>query len=681
MQILTADTVSPRHEPAYLANGLIGLRVPSLPTAIGKAYVNGYTGMSPELNSETYEPCPYPLGLDIVVGETTARKFPNLLQFQEQQLDMRSGELTSCFMMHTGAGSISVEVLTLCSRSLPTLVMQQVKVRVDQAMALTLEARIDHAGLPGQLLRQYGPQRQSDGIVHYQSRGDLGSVGLAYWAELVSCDCDLQERCHNNFGHEEDAVRTLFKINAEPGAIYRVQQLAAVVPSELHCEPHWQAHRVITTARELGFAQLRAANQEAWNSVWKGRLQIHCNDSRWQEMADAAHFYLHSSCHQASIFSVAPFGLSDNYRYGGRVFWDTETFMFPPVLLTQPEAARAMLDYRFRLLDDARRTAVSWGRRGLQFPWQSLRRGVEMTSYYTDGHVEYHNSFDIAYAFLQYAWASGDDWFRRERTWPVVQGVADWTTSLVRKTARGYEIHALTGPDEMRHYIDNNAFTNIMARIILREAQKLSRQLGYTPPRLWATVEAGLYIPMRDQVIWKNDSYEDDGGVCIPETLVAYFPYGYQHNAEVDQATYKWYLDRVHTYLGGPMFSALCGVWAARLGNRRLSRDMFEAGVLCSIQKPFHLFGEAAPGKENDIPWGGSQDTCFLSNLAGFLMSGMYGLTGLQLSDQDPQQWCRRPIVMPEGWQGIEVEQLQLRGQSARLTARHGAAHAVLQFD
>jgi len=67
--------------------------------------------------------------------------------------------------------------------------------------------------------------------------------------------------------------------------------------------------------------------------------------------------------------------------------------------------------------------------------------------------------------------------------------------------------------------------------------------------------------------------------------------------------------------------------------------------------------------------------------MGGFLISCMYGLTGLRLGPGDPSEWCARPVVMPELWDGVEIERLHVRGRDASLHAKHGDAQATLELD
>ena len=129
--------------------------------------------------------------------------------------------------------------------------------------------------------------------------------------------------------------------------------------------------RLVAMARHQGFDVLRSDNQDEWRELWKSRINLIGAERRWQEMADAAFYYLNSSVHASSPASTSIFGLATwkNYHYYfGHVMWDIETFILPVLSLIQPHAAAAMLDYRFRSLGAARANAQLVGRRGLQFP-------------------------------------------------------------------------------------------------------------------------------------------------------------------------------------------------------------------------------------------------------------------------------------------------------------------------
>jgi protein-glucosylgalactosylhydroxylysine glucosidase len=430
---------------------------------------------------------------------------------------------------------------------------------------------------------------------------------------------------------------------------------------------------------------LRQENRAAWAELWRGRVVLLGADRRWQALADAAAFYLHSSVHPSSPSSTHIFGMAQwhNYHYYyGHVMWDLEAFALPPLLLTQPDAARSMLDYRSRSLPAARANARMNGFRGLQFPWESSPRfGQEATPGAATGAAsEHHVSLCVALAFARYAHVTGDEQFRREQAWPVLSGVAEWLTSRVVRTKRGYELQRMMGIAERQQPANNDAYVIMQAHVVLREAIACAAMLGERAPAAWSEIAAGLVLPCneRTQVILSHDGFhpnEEKG--ATPGALAGLFPIGYQASEQVEQATIRYYLARADDYIGSPMLSSLYGVWAARLGDRALSARLFEEGYAAFVSDRFLNTHEYRDDRFPEQPPAGP----FYANLGGFLLGLLFGLPGLNLGAGEPQSWCERPVVMPELWDGVEVERIWVHGRPAQLLARHGDSHATITVD
>jgi hypothetical protein len=145
----------------------------------------------------------------------------------------------------------------------------------------------------------------------------------------------------------------------------------------------------------------------------------------------------------------------------------------------------------------------------------------------------------------------------------------------------------------------------------------------------------------------------------------------------VEHATITYYLDRADEYLGSPMLSALYGVWAARLGDRARAARLFEEGYAAFVCDRFMNTHEYRDDKFPEQTPAGP----FVANLAGFLLGCLYGLPGLRLGPGAPASWRERPVMLPEGWDAIEVERAWVRGRPARLLARHGDPCARLDIE
>jgi hypothetical protein len=436
---------------------------------------------------------------------------------------------------------------------------------------------------------------------------------------------------------------------------------------------------------DLGFEELRRENRAAWADLWKGRVHLVGADPMWQGLADASLFYLLSSVHPSSPASTSIFGLArwrDYHYYYGHVMWDIEFFSVPVLTLLYPDAARTLLEYRSSVLPAARANAKLNGYRGLQFPWESGPTHGEESSPGKGkaSHHEDHVSGDVAWAFGQFVDLTGDLGFAREHAWPVLQGVADWIASRVTATERGYELRRSMGIAERERQADNPAFTNIGAVVVLQQATTVGNRLGEDVDPQWAAIAGKLVIPRdaRTRSLRSHDGHrltETKG--ATPDPLAGLFPLGYQTDERTEAATIRAYLEVADEYLGSPMLSALYGVWAAWTGDRARSLALFERGFARFTTGRFLQTLEYDPAVFPEQGRAGP----FFANLSGFLQGLLFGLPGLHIDGGDAQRWPRRRVVLPTGWNAIEVDRVWVRGRPARLTARQGAERAELALD
>lgn len=671
----------PEYIPAYLSNGLIGLRAGPIPLVEGLAIVNGLAQLDPVELGEGFARGPYPIGGDVEVDGEPLSARREQARFVEQVYDFECGELTSRSRFRAGDVDADVTVLTICSRSLPSVVVQQVLVSVDRPCRLTLTARVDPRGLEGRWLSRSTRTPDSDeevvdGFLEWETHGALSTCGAAYVTRFDGGD----EFERSRETHDEMApLATSYAVDARPGREYVLHQFTSLVPSQLHHEPDRQAARLAAMAAQRGFARLRDENRAAWEEIWKGRIRLVGAGRRWQALADAAFYYLHASAHSSSIFSTSMFGLAywPNYHYyRGHVMWDIETFAYPTLLLTAPEAAHGLLRYRLERLRAARHNAAMYGYRGLQFPWASgPRHGEEVIRLSAPRIVfEQHVGLSVAHAFAQYADVTGDREFLADEAWPVLQGVAEWLVSRAVRTERGFEIREVIGIAEQTDPVDNNAYVNMAARVVLAEAAGAARRLDRPVPPSWQDIGEHLFLPVDPRgVIRNHDRFtgrERDLAGATPEALAGFFPFGHPAEPEVERATTRFYLRKAERFVGNPMLSAILGVHATRIGDREQALRLFETGYADFVQPPYSETNEFSAVRFPDKPRVGP----FMANLGGFLISCLFGLPGLRPGPEEPAAWFRRPVILPEGWDAIEVERVHVRGGTARLMARQGDA-------
>ncbi|MDB5455747.1 MAG: glycoside hydrolase family 65 central catalytic [Caulobacter sp.] len=664
-----------RELPAYVANGLIGLRVRDTPLTSGMALISGYTGEHHERQIEAAAVAPYPVAGDLALDGVWLSDLPHQIDALEQAYDFFTGELTTRFTFAAAGRVARVEVITFCSRRDPTLVCQEIAVTVDKACDLGLRAIVDASGCDGRALKHARAtpgeaEPATDGSLLWESAGGLSTCGVATVTELLGAGDQEPARPPLR----DHRLVTEYRLRARAGRAVRLRQIASLIPQIMHDLPDQQAVRLAAKARADGFDKIRAENRAAWDELWKGRIRLQGAGARWQGLTDAAFFYLNTSAHASSPASTSIFGLAtwhDYHYYFGHVMWDIEAFAVPPLSVLQPQAARALLDYRSAHLDGAARNAQLMGRRGLQFPWESAPRSGQEAAPMpgTAAWHEDHVSLDVARAFSLHGDVTGDAEFVRTQVWPVLSGVCEWLTTRVTKTRRGYAIAESMGIAEREQPVDNAAFTNMGAVVVLRATIALAERLGLAADPLWSRIADGMAIPRRGKAVVSHDDYrtnEEKG--ATPDPLMGIFPFGFPLEPDVEQATLALYLEQAQAYIGSPMLSALYGVWAARAGDRGLALKLLEDGYGQFCVGRFLQTLEYRADRFPEQPRAGP----FFANIGGFLTGLIFGFTGLEPGPGAPQTWIKRPVVLPAGWTAIEIDRLWIRGQPVRLSARHG---------
>ena len=660
--------------PAYLSNGLVGLRVRDNPLAAGMALLCGYSGLHPVRKIEAAAVAPYPLAANVALNGVWLSDQPHRVTVLDQAYDFGNGELTSRIRFDVQGLRAEIEVVTFCCRHQPTLVVQQIGITLNKPCDLKFQALADIAAIPGRIrartLETPGGGHDFDGSLLWEAEGGFSSCGLALVTELVGGGGAKRE---TPGGGDRSPLVTQYGFRARAGKTYRLRQIASLVPSVMHDHPDRHAERLAALGAHQGFAGLRLANRAEWRELWKGRILLHGAGREWQQLADAAFFYMNTSVHAGSSSSTSMFGLAtwhDYHYYYGHVMWDIETFSVPPLMLLQPEAAAALLDYRSRNLDGARRTAQAMGRRGLQFPWEAApASGQEAApSPGTAAWHEDHVSLDVALAFANFAWASGDGNFLRDKAWPVLSGVADWIISRAHRGPRGWEIRRSMGIAERKTESDNEAFTMLSAKAVLDAAIGTAKALERPEGQQWRQVAGHLKFPIRDGVLVSHDDFRrNEEKAATPSPLMGLFPLQILEK-DLARATLDYYLPQASDYIGSPMLSAFYGVWAARKGDRQLALKLMEEGYKRFISGRFLQTLEYRPDKFPEQPQAGP----FFANMGGFLLSLLLGFPGLKISASPVQEWPQRDVVLPAGWKAIEIERIWLRGWPFRLLARHG---------
>lgn len=270
---------------------------------------------------------------------------------------------------------------------------------------------------------------------------------------------------------------------------------------------------VLARAGRRGVGRLLARHRAAWEARWQAADVVIEGDPQAQQAVRFALYHLMSAGDPSGVGSIGARGLTGR-GYHGHVFWDTDVFVLPFFVATDPPTARALLAYRHRLLPAARAKAAALGYGGALYPWESADTGEEVTPPFATGPAgeripiltgrqEHHIAADVAWAVWRYWQSTGDDDFLATMGGEILVETARFWASRARRRRDGrWHISRVIGPDEYHESVTDSAFTNALARWNLeRAAEAVERlqsgartRLAVQPgePRRWRRVAAGL---------------------------------------------------------------------------------------------------------------------------------------------------------------------------------------------
>ena len=193
--------------------------------------------------------------------------------------------------------------------------------------------------------------------------------------------------------------------------------------------------------------------------------------------------------------------------YEGHYFWDTEMYVLPVFVYTQPELARSLLDYRYSTLDKARDRARVLGHPiGALYPWRTIN-GEEASTYFPLGTAQYHINADVAYAFQLYVAVTNDiDYLADKAAEVLCETARVWADVGCFAECRGgkYCICSVTGPDEYNAIVDNNFYTNLMAQQNLYAAVKALETLKEQRPDAYQKLIKKIHLDPDEPAQWKK---------------------------------------------------------------------------------------------------------------------------------------------------------------------------------
>lgn len=462
-----------------------------------------------------------------------------------------------------------------------------------------------------------------------------------------------------------------------------------------------RAERTLDRVAANGFDRLLADQRGYLDDFWdRSDVQLGGMHARCQQCLRWNLFQLIQAVGRADYAGVPARGLTAQ-TYDGHYFWDMEIYMLPFLIYSEPRLARNLLMFRYNILDHARQRARQVSQKGALFPWRTIN-GEEASSYYAASTAQYHINAAVAHAVMKYVEVTGDRAFLYEFGAEILVETARlwYDLGFFSERRNGqFCIHSVTGPDEYATVVNNNTYTNLMARANLHAAAAVVNELQELQPEHfqmlvhrtqlvqhevddWQRAADHMFVPFDqrlgihpqddsflDRKIWDFHQTPADHYPLLlyyhplviyrhqvlkqADIVLAMFLLSHEFTAEQKRRNFEYY-DPLTT--GDSSLSAcIQSIVAAEIGDDAAALQYLEYALLMDL---------ANVG-------GNVKDGCRIASMGGTWMAVVYGLAGMR--DHDG-----RLVFNPRPLASKLRFALTYRGQRLEVDIREGQATYTL---
>jgi trehalose/maltose hydrolase-like predicted phosphorylase len=559
-----------------------------------------------------------------------------------QELNMREASFTATCNLGTQA-TISYTYYAL--RQLPFTVLMDVTITARESIDLSAASVMEAPDALRDVQNYYNEIDRPHAVIQLltsTAKSPTGKLQLCASNSFLFPEVHGQEPrvIHEMWDNNMHLMKFNKKLSS--GQTYRFSIAGTSITSAHHDDPLNEAERMSLFARLEGRDRLVQKHKKAWEELWKSDIVIE-GDNQAQQDVRSMLYHLYSFVREGNDLSISPMGLS-GLGYNGHVFWDTELWMYPALLVMQPALAKSLVEYRFQRLPAARRNAFSHGYRGAMFPWESAGTGVEETPVWAlSGPFEHHITACVGLAAWNYYCVTQDKDWLKEKGWPILRETADFWASRVERNGPGkYDINNVVAADEWAENVDNNAFTNAAAKAVLQHASSAAKVLGLPADPDWKHVADNIPIlVMENGVTKEHATYKGEGIKQADVNLLAYPLREITAPAQIKKDL-QFYETRIPNEGTPAMTHAIFSLLYARLGDAANAHKFFKESYEPNLLPPFRVIAETK----------GGTNPYFATGAGGVLQSVLMGFGGLDITEKGIQQL---QSTLPPTWKSLII--------------------------
>ncbi|HMK19385.1 MAG TPA: hypothetical protein VK492_14380 [Chitinophagaceae bacterium] len=560
----------------------------------------------------------------------------------QQELDMKKASFTTTFD-YSDKASVAYTYYSL--RHLPYTVL----------MDVTVTAKKDFTMIGASVME--APDALKD-VQNYYNEIDRPHVVISLLTSSAKSPTGKLLMCASNtflfsetHGNEPRVIHEMWDNNMhlmkftrkmKAGETYRFSIAGSSITSAHHDDPLNEAERATIFAKLEGRERLISFHTKAWEELWKSDIIIE-GDPQSQQDVHSMLYHLYSFSREGTALSPSPMGLS-GLGYNGHVFWDTELWMYPSILVLHPEIAKSLVKYRYQRLDAAKRNAFSKGYKGAMYPWESAETGVEETPVWAlSGPFEHHITACVGIAAWNYYCVTQDKQWLREKGYPILSATADFWASRVERNGPGhYDINNVVAADEWAENVNNNAFTNAAAKSNLQFATEAAKILGITPDADWINVANNIPILKLDNGVTKEHAAYNGEGIKQADVNLLSYPLKQITDVAQIKKDLEYYETRVPNEGTPAMTQAVFTTIYARLGNTEKAYHWFKESYVPNLNPPFRVIAETK----------GGTNPYFATGAGGIIQSLLMGFGGLDIT---PTGIVQLKTSLPKQWKSLTL--------------------------
>lgn len=447
-------------------------------------YIPGIYGKHPILGEEIVN-LPYFLGLNLYINETRLDMEASNYHSYNRSLNMRNGVLERKLIWNSPQGEVALYFKRYSSVEHKNLFVQEIQVTpLNEDIELSVENFLDAAVTTNGYNHFTETHLEYDegikAFVTTDTQQKVGIYSIAYLENGIKTQIE--------FFKDKGKVAEYFKVNIKNHQTLILKKHSIMVSS---IDEEYEEDISLLLNKKLNILKTPITmdkHEELWGKKWHMSDVVIEGDEKAQLAVRFSIYHLLRSANESEKVAIDAKAYAGE-AYFGHYFWDTEVYLLPFYIYTQPQYAKKLLLYRYNTLQGAMENAKKYGYKGARYPWESCVSGLEQCSNWQYADLEIHVTADIVYGMWHYYKATGDEEFLFNYALPVMIETSKYWTSRVDKVNGSYRLMGVMGPDEYLPFTNDNAFTNYMVKFSLSKTLETLNLYKQSDKKAYDTLE------------------------------------------------------------------------------------------------------------------------------------------------------------------------------------------------